>query len=194
MLGTTLLFAAVRPSVPLVAGHRAPTTPVRWLRRVPAAAMRSAGGSSPRPPSAKQSLGQNFLQDVAMAQRIAGSLVGAADDGGRRVVELGPGQGAITRWLLPTYPSMTAVELDGRMVSLLREELPALSLREADMLKLDWAELAAESGGQLSLVSNTPFYLTSPLLFKLLGSLEHVQQAVLTTQVTESPMISHSLP
>ncbi len=102
-------------------------------------------------------------------------------DGGRRVIELGPGQGALTRWLFDRYPSMTAVELDGRMAELLRTEYPQLALVEEDMLKLDLGGLAAERG-RLALVSNTPFYLTSPLLYKMLGSLEHVESATLTMQ------------
>ena len=139
--------------------------------------------SSPRP-KAKQSLGQNWLQDAAIAQRIAES-VGVGEDvgeGGCRVVELGPGQGAITKWLLAQHPAMTAVEIDERLIGVLRQELPQLALREGDLLQLDLARLADECGGRLALVSNTPYYLTSPLLFKLLGSLEHVESAVLTTQ------------
>ena len=105
-------------------------------------------------------------------------------DEGERVLELGPGQGAITAGLLARFPQMTAVEIDERMVDHLREreDLQQLDLRQDDMLQLDFGEEAAARGGRLSLVSNTPFYLTSPLLFKTLGSLEHVESAVLTTQ------------
>lgn len=143
---------------------------------------RSGSVSAAQRPKAKQSLGQNFLQDRAIARSIA-DAVPAVGEGGRRVIELGPGQGALTGWLLARHPEMTAVELDARMIEVLRAELPALNVLEADMLHLDLARLSAERGGRLALVSNTPFYLTSPLLFKLLGSLEHVESAVLTTQL-----------
>ena len=68
-------------------------------------------------PKAKQSLGQNFLQDVGLARQIAASLPEDAT-GGERVIELGPGQGAISGHLLKRYPSMTAVEIDERMIEL----------------------------------------------------------------------------
>ena len=132
-----------------------------------------------RGPRAKQSLGQNFLQDESLARRIAQALV-TSDDG--RVFELGPGQGAITTHLLERHPGMTAVEIDERMIEHLTDTLPQLRLEHGDLLKLDFEQLAAERGGRLSLVSNTPFYLTSPLLFKLIAATEHVEEAVLTTQ------------
>ena len=55
-------------------------------------------------------------------------------------------------------------------------------LREGDLLQLDFSTLADEKGGRLSIISNTPFYLTSALLFKMLGSLDDVERAVLTMQ------------
>ena len=73
-------------------------------------------------PKAKQSLGQNFLSDTTIARRIVEGLddtlgtLRAGDDDGFRVIELGPGQGALTGHLLATYPAMTAVEIDQRMI------------------------------------------------------------------------------
>ena len=130
---------------------------------------------------AKQSLGQNFLQDEAAARKLVGCLQDESE-GGSRVVELGPGKGALTRPLLAAYPQMTGVEIDERSVKLLREELPSLRLLQGDMLALDLAAMAAERGGALSVISNTPFYLTSPLLFRLLASGDAVGRAVLTMQ------------
>lgn len=132
-------------------------------------------------PKAKQSLGQNFLVDTRLARRIAQSVVPCGEDG-VRVLELGPGQGAITGHLLERFPRMSAVEIDERMIEVLERDVPALDLRHGDMLQLDLASEAEARGGRLSLVSNTPFYLTSPLLFKLCASVEHVESAILTTQ------------
>ena len=134
-----------------------------------------------RRPNAKQSLGQNFLVDVNLAKRIATSVAPAGEDG-NRVIELGPGQGALTGHLFERFPKMRAVEIDERMIGVLRETLPELDLAHGDMLQLDLGAMADEAGGRLSLVSNTPFYLTSPLLFKLVAATEHVESAVLTTQ------------
>jgi 16S rRNA (adenine1518-N6/adenine1519-N6)-dimethyltransferase len=157
-----------------VRGHRA------YSSRAFAAAMKG-GVAKPRGPKAKQSLGQNFLHDASLARRIAESCTGAGG-GGEQLIELGPGQGAITAHLLPLYPRMHAVELDQRMVDVLHRDYPTLSVEHGDMLEFDLAERARERGAPLSLVSNTPYYLTSPLLFKLLASVEHVDSAVLTMQ------------
>ena len=97
------------------------------------------------------------------------------------MIELGPGQGALTGHLFERFPKI-AVEIDERMIGVLRETLPELDLAHGDMLQLDLGAMADEAGGRLSLVSNTPFYLTSPLLFKLVAATEHVESAVLTTQ------------
>lgn len=149
-----------------------------------AAASRSANRRGKEGLKAKQSLGQNFLTDVPLARAIAASVEGspASDPAGGRVIELGPGQGAITGHLLERFPDVTAVEIDERMIAHLTETLPDLRLEHGDLMKLNFANLAAERGGRLSIVSNTPFYLTSPLLFKLVASTEHVHEAVLTMQ------------
>jgi len=150
-------------------------------RRVKLEGARSARGSAPARPKAKQSLGQNFLVDVALARRVADSVVAEGEEGSR-VIELGPGQGAITGHLHARFPRMHAVELDERMIGVLSETLPTLDVVHGDMLRLELGALAEQRGGQLSLVSNTPFYLTSPLLFKLCAGTEHVSSAVLTMQ------------
>ena len=147
---------------------------------------RAFATAAPKParlgPRAKQSLGQNFLTDVELARRIALAVEPAGDDGAR-VFELGPGQGAISHHLVERFPRMTAIEIDERMITHLHEELPALHTVHGDMLKLDFAHLREEAGGgRLSVVSNTPYYLTSPLLFKCLANVEHLQSCVLTMQ------------
>ena len=143
-----------------------------------ASGLRSYGGIAG--PRAKQSLGQNFLQDTAIAQRIVDSL--ADSSAGERVVELGPGQGALTTKLFARYPMMTAVEIDQRMIKHLQGTLPGLAVQHDDLLRVDFAALSARCGGPLEIVSNVPFYLTSKLLFKLIGSLDHVGTAVFTMQ------------
>ena len=93
-------------------------------------------------PKAKQSLGQNFLSDTTIARRIVEGLddtlgtLRAGDDDGFRVIELGPGQGALTGHLLATYPAMTAVEIDQRMIEVRRA---GLREREARRDKCDRA-------------------------------------------------------
>lgn len=73
----------------------------------------------------KQSLGQNFLSDQNYVLKIVDALIDNSEEGGR-VVELGPGPGALSRMLIQRYPKMTAVEIDQRAVAFLKEKLPTL--------------------------------------------------------------------
>ena len=100
-------------------------------------------------PKAKQSLGQNFLEDSAVARSIVDALHDPApEERGRRVVELGPGQGALTRHLIEAFPCMTAIEIDRRMVELLQRELPALECVHGDLLKAARALLGKRGDSQ----------------------------------------------
>ena len=105
--GSTLPFAPIARSMVGLLMARLPLLPLLLppggapraaVRLLAAHAAKHGGGGSGRP-KAKQSLGQNFLQDEAIARRIVGAL-GDESAGGQRVVELGPGQGALTSWLL----------------------------------------------------------------------------------------------
>lgn len=71
----------------------------------------------------KQSLGQNFLSDQNYVLKICDAFKDESVKG-KNVVEIGPGPGALTRVLLPRYPSMTAIEVDERAVEFLNEKLP----------------------------------------------------------------------
>lgn len=138
--------------------------------------------SSSIPVKAKQSLGQNFLADESVAQRIVAGLRDTSE-GGSRVLELGPGKGALTQWLYERYPQMSAIEIDDRLLPELWARFPTLSLKHGDLLEVDLSTVARQRGGPLSIISNTPFYLSSNLLFKLLATPESVNEAVLTTQL-----------
>jgi 16S rRNA (adenine1518-N6/adenine1519-N6)-dimethyltransferase len=127
----------------------------------------------------KQSLGQNFLHDPNMAEKIVRTLEAPA---GAHVVEVGAGTGVLTERLVEQYDRVTALEIDERAVEILRERLPGADVREEDVRETDWAVLAEETDGPLYVISNTPYYLTSPILFSLLEQRSHVAEAVLTMQ------------
>jgi hypothetical protein len=75
----------------------------------------------------KQSLGQNFLSDQNYVLKICDAFADTSSEG-HRVVEIGPGPGALTRVLYQRYPSMTAIEIDQRAVAFLGEKLPGVYL------------------------------------------------------------------
>ncbi|WP_103026874.1 16S rRNA (adenine(1518)-N(6)/adenine(1519)-N(6))-dimethyltransferase RsmA [Salinibacter altiplanensis] len=127
----------------------------------------------------KQSLGQNFLQDPNMAEKIVGTLTAPLD---AHVVEVGAGTGVLTERLAQRYETLTAIEIDERAVEVLRERVPEVDVRQEDVRETDWAALADAKGGPLHVISNTPYYLTSPILFSLLGQRQHLAEAVLTMQ------------
>ena len=127
----------------------------------------------------KQSLGQNFLQDPNMAEKIVRTLQAPAT---AHVVEVGAGTGELTTLLAERYDTLTAVEIDERAVEVLRRTVPDVDVRPQDVRELDWSGLAAEHDGPLYVISNTPYYLTSELLFALLEHRAHVAEAVLTMQ------------
>lgn len=117
-----------------------------------------------------KALGQNFLVDGTVCPKMA-SLCGASETG--NVLEIGPGIGVLTYELAQKARRVAAVELDRRLFPLLSETLadcPNVRLVEGDAMKLDFAALLAEQfGGERAVVcANLPYYITSPLVMRLL--------------------------
>jgi 16S rRNA (adenine1518-N6/adenine1519-N6)-dimethyltransferase len=117
-------------------------------------------------PQAKKSLGQHFLHERGVVDRI---LLALDLRPGDRVVEIGPGQGAMTFPLLDRHGALTAIEFDRDLIAPLAAAAKAhgeLVLIHADVLDVDFTRLAA--GGSLRLVGNLPYNLSSPILFHAL--------------------------
>jgi len=131
----------------------------------------------------KKRFGQHFLVDPAAIE----AIVAAVDPRpGETVVEIGPGDGAITRPLLARCGALTAIELDRDLAAGLRR-LPGLSVVEADVLGVDFRALAdaAGPGRRLRIVGNLPYNISTPILFHLLGAVDVVvdQHAMLQREV-----------
>lgn len=120
---------------------------------------------------ARKRFGQNFLHDVHWIARIAQAIHAQA---GERIIEIGPGQAALTRELIAAAGHVSAVEIDRDLAAWLREQFAPeqLTLIEADALTLDWAQLAAQS--PVRIVGNLPYNISSPLLFALMQAADHV--------------------
>lgn len=115
---------------------------------------------------AKKSLGQNFLRDEAIIGKIVDVLDLTADD---VVIEIGPGQGALTEELLKRAGRVIAVEFDRDMIAVLRERFGRsnnFDLVDADILDVDLAGLAA--GNTTKVVGNLPYNISTPILQKLI--------------------------
>ena len=109
----------------------------------------------------RKRFGQHFLVDQGVISSIVEAIHPLPND---RLVEIGPGLGAITRPLLERIPSLMAVELDRDVVQRLQKQfLPErLQLFEADALQFDFATL----GPQLRILGNLPYNISTPLLFR----------------------------
>ncbi|MDU0330782.1 16S rRNA (adenine(1518)-N(6)/adenine(1519)-N(6))-dimethyltransferase RsmA [Paenibacillus sp. 3LSP] len=121
--------------------------------------------------SFKKSLGQNFLID----QNILGKIVAAAElDESQGALEIGPGIGALTEKLAQEAGKVAAVEIDQRLIPILQEVLepyPHVHVIHGDVLKLDLQALFAAEFSEVSgvsVVANLPYYVTTPIMMKLL--------------------------
>lgn len=138
---------------------------------------------------ARKRFGQNFLHNRHWIERIA-KAVNATE--GDDIVEIGPGQAALTRELIAGAGKVRAVEIDRDLAAWLKETFPeSLSLIEADALTLDWTQVAKNDN--LRVVGNLPYNISSPLLFKLLEAADHVkdQHFMLQKEVVERMVAQH---
>ena len=119
---------------------------------------------------ARKRFGQNFLHDEHWIERIARTIDPKPGD---TVVEIGPGQAALTRKMIEGAGRETAIEIDRDLAAWLKETFPqTLDLVEADALKLDWTQVCP--GQSLRIVGNLPYNISSPLLFHLLTVADRV--------------------
>lgn len=117
---------------------------------------------------ARKRFGQNFLVDDQIIQSIVRAVNPKAGDS---LVEIGPGQGAITGLLLAACPNLQVVELDRDLIPILQRKFaqhPGLKIHEADALAFDFSQLVP-AGGSLRVVGNLPYNISTPLLFHLLS-------------------------
>ena len=132
---------------------------------------------------ARKRFGQHFLTDEA----IVGAIVDAIDPRpGEAIIEIGPGLGAMTDPLVARCGRLTVIELDRDLAARLRRR-SELDVIEADVLKVAFNALATSHGRKLRIVGNLPYNISTPILFHLLGHVEHVldQHFMLQKEVVE---------
>lgn len=114
----------------------------------------------------RKRFGQNFLHDKMVIQRIVNSINPLPGD---HIVEIGPGEGALTELVLNKIGNMDVVELDRDLIPLLKIRFvvqDGLSIHQADALKFDFCQLQ-KSNEKLRLIGNLPYNISTPLLFHL---------------------------
>jgi 16S rRNA (adenine1518-N6/adenine1519-N6)-dimethyltransferase len=129
---------------------------------------------------AKKSLGQNYLIDDDLIERIAQAALPPA---GGPLLEIGPGLGGLTRRLLESVPKLWAVEIDRAKADILRREFAGrpLEVLTMDALDLKLGDIWGETPGWV--VGNLPYYITSPILMHYLQQRASVAQMVILVQL-----------
>ena len=127
----------------------------------------------------KKRFGQNFLQDENILNKIVKEINPQTDD---RIIEIGPGYGALTQKLLSATANLIAVEIDNKLAINLEEKFPQLHLINEDFLEIDLSKLIS-IGKQLRIVGNIPYNITSPILFKLIENNKLIEDAVFMVQL-----------
>lgn len=126
----------------------------------------------------KKSLGQHFLTDQNIIEKIALSIPAEKTD---CILEIGAGTGALTEALLDQFENVKAIELDQRAVTVLRNKFSELTVHHQDVLDVDWRNVAAGET-KTHVVGNLPYYITSQILFSLLEAREGLADATLMMQ------------
>lgn len=127
----------------------------------------------------KKQLGQHFLADKRIAQRIVNSLDASDVDS---VVEIGPGMGVLTGLLLERLGNrLWAVEVDGESVEYLSEHLPALT---DNLLHDDFLDMYLDSrfGNRMAVIGNLPYNISSQIFFRILDNRNRVVEVVAMVQ------------
>lgn len=132
----------------------------------------------------KRSLGQNFLRDDNIARKIVAAIRPSADD---VIVEIGPGEGALTRFLKSTVSRLVLIDIDPRVTERMRAEYAGenVDVIQGDVLEIDLTTLAGRFGSRerrLRVVGNIPYNITSPIVLHVLEHRASVSNCILMMQ------------
>ena len=120
----------------------------------------------------RKEFGQNFLTNISVVEDIADNC---CDDCESTILEIGPGVGSLTRELASRYKHVVAIEIDNGLIPVLKYTLGSfnnVTVVNQDVMKVDLGELLAPyfAKGKVSVCANLPYYITTPILMKLLES------------------------
>jgi 16S rRNA (adenine1518-N6/adenine1519-N6)-dimethyltransferase len=141
----------------------------------------------------RRALGQHFLRDPGIARSIVELVAPTAND---LVVEIGPGEGALTVELARRAGKLIALEVDPVLASRLRARVVEAEIVEADARGWDYGSLTAPTGGRVLVVGNLPYSVSKPILMALVAARTaiHTMALMLQREVAESTEASRSSP
>lgn len=123
--------------------------------------------------------GQNYLQDQNIIRKII-SEIDPKDN--EKIIEIGPGQGALTQHLFTNSCDFSAVEIDKRVIDDLSNRFAGIDLIQQDFLEINLSDFVIDNK-KIRIVGNIPYNITSPILFKLFENIKIVSDAVLMVQL-----------
>jgi len=139
----------------------------------------------------RKRFGQHFLHDPGVLKRIVEAVAPGAGDS---IVEIGPGEGALTRQLLERTAQLTAIEIDRDLAARLSQEFSSdrLAVVSADVLDFDFSVLPS----RLRVVGNLPYNISTPILFHLARFADRVRDMhfMLQLEVVHRMVAKHSTP
>ncbi len=122
--------------------------------------------------------GQNYLKDKNTVEKIVKRFAPAPDD---KIVEIGPGQGALTGLIAAKAKNYCAVEIDKRVMENLRERFPSVKFINGDFLSVDFNLFPCSP--PFRIIGNIPYNITAPILFKLIEERGKISDALLMMQL-----------
>lgn len=131
--------------------------------------------------SVRKKYGQNFLIDANILEGIVAAAGVTKED---TVLEIGPGMGSLTQYLLEAAGHVTAVEIDPMLIPILEENLKDydnLTLLQGDILKTDLSHIM-DSEKKIKVVANLPYYITTPIIMALLEKQENIESITVMVQ------------
>ncbi|AHI53398.1 16S rRNA (adenine(1518)-N(6)/adenine(1519)-N(6))-dimethyltransferase RsmA [Spiroplasma culicicola] len=130
---------------------------------------------------AKKKFGQNFISDKNLINKIINIL---DQDEKHLIIEIGPGRGALTKELVKRFEKVIAIEIDKDMEYVLKFEItePNFELIIDDVLNIDFEQFLKLGYKKISLISNTPYYITSQIIFRTLNFSTNLDAAIFMVQ------------
>lgn len=141
----------------------------------------------------KKQFGQNFLNNGRIIDQIVAAIRPLPDD---HIVEIGPGEAALTTPLIDRVKKLDIIEIDNDLIGPLKIKFatkPAFNLHHTDALKFDYSTLLSESEKSIRIVGNLPYNISSPLMFHLLkyadkiSDMHFMLQKEVVNRITATP-------
>lgn len=131
---------------------------------------------------AKKGFGQNFLVDDNVLSNIVDMSNVSSDD---LIIEIGPGLGNLTEYLLNTGAEVLCYEIDKDMIDILNvrfKEVEALTIKNEDILKANLEQILKDTNKNVKVIANLPYYITTPIIFKLLEYKDRITSITIMVQ------------